>query len=159
MISDWLTFNENLSDSKDIKKILSSRLSDIREVFLGLEDMGIIEYGIIPSGYERGGYGTFDPKNGNFDRFIDSVVPVIKSFRPILSKIVDKDVCIIADIRLPGESNKYGNTVIGNEGIKLFDDILSANSRLIDDGYDIRLDLNSSHHKYYPVKFLIYFNL
>ena len=47
----------------------------------------------------------------------------------------------------------------GYEGIKLFDDMLTANSRLIDSGYDVKMDLNSNHGQYKPVKFLIYFNI
>ena len=61
--------------------------------------------------------------------------------------------------KLPGEENEFGSTVIGNEGIKLFDDILTANSRLIDSEYDIKMDLNSNHGKYKPVKFLLYSNI
>ena len=76
----------------------------------------------------------------------------------LTSDKLDK-VCIIVDIKLPGEPNEFGSTVIGNEGIKLFDDMLTANSRLIESGYDVKLDLNASHAKYKPVKFLIYFDL
>mgnify|MGYP000444873889 CR=1 FL=1 len=65
----------------------------------------------------------------------------------------------LVDIKLPGESNEFGSTVIGNEGIRLFDDMLTANSRLIEAGYDVKLDLNASHAKYKPVKFLIYCDL
>jgi hypothetical protein len=71
----------------------------------------------------------------------------------------DKNICIITDIKIPGEQNEFGSTVIGNEGIKIFEDILVANSRLIDMGYDVKLDLNSSHSAYKPAKFLIYFNI
>jgi hypothetical protein len=60
---------------------------------------------------------------------------------------------------LPGESNEFGSTVIGNEGIRLFDDMLTANSRLIDMEFDVKLDLNGNHPEYKPVKFLIYFDL
>ena len=31
-------------------------------------------------------------------------------------------------IKLPGEENEFGSTVIGNEGIKLFDDMLTQES-------------------------------
>jgi len=44
-------------------------------------------------------------------------------------------------------------------GHQIFEDILVANSRLIDAGYDVKLDLNASHSQYKPVKFLIYFNI
>jgi hypothetical protein len=115
---------------------------------------------MVSPGFERGGYISFDPKRGDVNRFLDFQLPVIISTSELgtKSKKLDK-VCIIVDIKLPGEENEFGSTVIGNEGIKLFDDILTANSRLIDGEYDVKMDLNSNHHQYKPVKFLIYFNL
>jgi hypothetical protein len=116
--------------------------------------MGIISYSMVSPGFERGGYISFDPKVGDINRFLDFQLPTLT----IKSRNLDK-VCIIVDIKLPGESNEFGSTVIGNEGIKLFDDMLTANSRLIEAGYDVKLDLNASHGQYKPVKFLIYFNI
>lgn len=164
MINTWSKFNENSSD--DLRSQLASKLTEVRDVFTDLEDMGIISYSILASGFERGGYVQFDPKSGDFERFLDHITPTVKlgvksdkiGMRSKY-KVTDKDFCIITDIKLPGESNEFGSTVIGNEGIKIFEDILVANSRLIDAGYDVKLDLNASHNAYKPVKFLIYFNI
>ena len=161
MIKSWVTFNENSSD--DLKSQLAAKLTEVRDVLTEFEDMGIISYTVIASGFERGGYSSFDPKRGDFDRFLDYIVPTVKlglgkevrkNYR-----VSEKDFCIITDIKIPGESNEFGSTVIANEGIKIFEDILVANSRLIDMGYDVKLDLNASHNAYKPAKFLIYFNL
>jgi hypothetical protein len=151
MIKRWSTFNENTNISKEV---ISSKFLEVREVFLDFEDMGIISYSMVSPGFERGGYISFDPKVGDVNRFLDFQLPTLT----VTSKKLEK-VCIIVDIKLPGESNEFGSTVIGNEGIKLFDDMLTANSRLIEAGYDVKMDLNASHGQYKPVKFLIYFNL
>lgn len=151
MIKRWSTFNENTNISKEV---ISSKFLEVREVFLDFEDMGIISYSMVSPGFERGGYISFDPKVGDVNRFLDFQLPTLT----LKSKNLDK-VCIIVDIKLPGESNEFGSTVIGNEGIRLFDDMLTANSRLIEAGYDVKLDLNASHGQYKPVKFLIYFNI
>lgn len=176
MIKSWSKFNEN---KIDLRSQLSSKLTEVRDVFTDLEDMGIISYGVIASGFERGAFGQFNPKEGDFERFLDYVTPTVKlsikkddelggpglanKYKTVGHKssytVSDKDFCIIVDIKLPGESNEFGSTVISNEGIKIFEDILVANSRLIDAGYDVKLDLNASHNAYKPVKFLIYFNL
>ena len=177
MIKSWLKFNESSSD--DLRSQLSNKLTEVRDVFMDFEDMGIITYGVIASGFERGGYGQFDPKRGDFDRFLDMITPTVRlgikkddelggpglthKYKNIGRKssytVSDKDFCIITDIKLPGESNEFGSTVIGNEGIKIFEDILVANSRLIEAGYDVKLDLNASHNAYKPAKLLIYFNI
>ena len=161
MIKRWSTFNENTDNSKEV---ISSKFHEVREVFLDFEDMGIISYSMVLPGFERGGYLSFDPKVGDVNRFLDFQLPTLnltfskRHLGVLTSDKLDK-VCIIVDIKLPGEPNEFGSTVIGNEGIKLFDDMLTANSRLIESGYDVKLDLNASHGKYKPVKFLIYFDL
>ena len=161
MIKRWSTFNENSDNSKEV---ISSKFLEVREVFLDFEDMGIISYSMVLPGFERGGYLSFDPKVGDVNRFLDFQLPTLnltfskRHLGVLTSDKLDK-VCIIVDIKLPGEPNEFGSTVIGNEGIKLFDDMLTANSRLIESGYDVKLDLNASHGKYKPVKFLIYFDL
>ena len=164
MIKSWSKFNESSSD--DLRSQLASKLTEVRDVFTEFEDMGIITYSVIASGFERGGYGQFDPKRGDFERFLDYITPTVhlgissdKIGMRDKYKVSEKDFCIITDIKLPGESNEFGSTVIGNEGIKIFEDILVANSRLIDAGYNVKLDLNGSHGDYKPIKFLIYFNL
>ena len=161
MIKRWSTFNENSDNSKEV---ISSKFLEVREVFLDFEDMGIISYSLVSPGFERGGYISFDPKVGDVNRFLDFQLPTLnltfskRNLGVLTSDKLDK-VCIIVDIKLPGEPNEFGSTVIGNEGIKLFDDMLTANSRLIESGFDVKLDLNASHAKYKPVKFLIYFDL
>ena len=157
MIKRWSTFNENSDNSKEV---ISSKFLEVREVFLDFEDIGIISYSLVSPGFERGGYISFDPKRGDVNRFLDFQLPVIISTSELgtKSKKLDK-VCIIVDIKLPGEPNEFGSTVIGNEGIRLFEDILIANSRLIDMGFDVKLDLNGNHPEYKPAKFLIYFDL
>ena len=161
MIKRWSTFNENTNISREF---ISSKFLEVREVFLDFEDMGIISYSMVLPGFERGGYISFDPKVGDVNRFLDFQLPTLnltfskRHLGVLTSDKLDK-VCIIVDIKLPGEPNEFGSTVIGNEGIKLFDDMLTANSRLIESGYDVKLDLNASHGKYKPVKFLIYFDL
>ena len=147
MIKRWSTFNENSDNSKEV---ISSKFLEVREVFLDFEDMGIISYSLVSPGFERGGYISFDPKRGDVNRFLDFQLPTLRK---------QTKYCIIVDIKLPGEPNEFGSTIIGNEGIRLFDDMLTANSRLIEAGYDVKLDLNASHGKYKPVKFLIYFDL
>ena len=161
MIKRWSTFNENTNISREF---ISSKFLEVREVFLDFEDMGIISYSMVLPGFERGGYLSFDPKVGDVNRFLDFQLPTLnltfskRHLGVLTSDKLDK-VCIIVDIKLPGEPNEFGSTIIGNEGIRLFDDMLTANSRLIEAGYDVKLDLNASHGKYKPVKFLIYFDL
>lgn len=159
MIKRWSTFNENTNISREF---ISSKFLEVREVFLDFEDMGIISYSMVLPGFERGGYISFDPKVGDVNRFLDFQLPTLtfskRHLGVLTSDKLDK-VCIIVDIKLPGEPNEFGSTIIGNEGIRLFDDMLTANSRLIEAGYDVKLDLNASHGQYKPVKFLIYFNI
>ena len=159
MIKRWSTFNENTNISREF---ISSKFIEVREVFLDFEDMGIISYSMVSPGFERGGYISFDPKVGDVNRFLDFQLPTLtfskRHLGVLTSDKLDK-VCIIVDIKLPGEPNEFGSTIIGNEGIRLFDDMLTANSRLIEAGYDVKLDLNASHAKYKPVKFLIYCDL
>jgi hypothetical protein len=182
MIKRWSIFNESSDytkpDSKFIRSKVSDKLMEIREVFMDFEDMGIVSYSVVFSGYENGRYSSFNPKRGDFESFLDNITSTLslgltkdedlggpglddkyKAIGRKTAKVSDKNICIIADIQLPGEENEFGSTVIGNDGIKLFDDILTANSRLIDINYDVKMDLNSNHHQYKPVKFLIYFNL
>jgi hypothetical protein len=156
MISSWEKFNEN---TDELRSHLGAKLTEVRDVFTDFEDMGIITYTVVASGFERSGYTSFDPKRGDFERFIDYITPVASlgiSVHGLGNKTSEEDFCIITDIKLPGESTEFGSTVIGNEGIKIFEDILVANSRLIDAGYNVKLDLNASHGQYKPVKFLIY---
>ena len=170
-----LRFNES---SDELKNQLRERLIEIRDVFTDFEDMDIISYCVIPTGYQLlVNNNQFNPKK-DFEKFLDQIVPIINigltpddklggpgltsKYNLIGSKhmdLSDKNICVICNIKIPGERDSTGNTVIDSEGIKIFEEILSANSRLIDMGYDIKLNLNSNHMDYKPVKFLIYFNI
>ena len=163
MIKSWSKFNENADGLRDQ---LSEKLSEVRDVFSDFEDLDIITYTIVASGYERGDYITFDPQRGNFDRFMDNITPIVQlgiskdNIGAITKyKVTDKNFCIITSIKLMGETNAFKSTVLNNSGIKLFEDILIANSRLIDMRFDVKLDLNGLHPEYKPAKFLIYFDL
>lgn len=155
MIKTFNTFNENKDNTRDI---LSEKLSEVREPFYELEDLGIISYSIIAAGYERSGLISFDPKASNrmsdVDSYLDYITTVVK-----LRIKSDSSYCVIVDVKLPGESNEFGSTVIGNDGIELFDDIISGVNRLKDLGYNVKLDFNASHDKYKPLKILSYFNI
>lgn len=155
MIKTWYNFNENKDNIRDI---LSEKLSEVREPFYELEDLGIISYSIIAAGDERSGLISFDPKASNrmsdVDLYLDYITTVVK-----LRIKSDSSICIIVDVKLPGESNEFGSTVIGNDGIELFDDIISGVSRLKDLGYNVKLDFNASHGEYKPLKILSYFNI
>lgn len=162
MIKSWSKFNENSSDN--LRSQLASKLTEVRDVFTDLEDMGIIKYCLASTNDMPNFPNYFDPKRADFENHMNNIIPNIiwgnnQAKTRKKHNISEKDFCIITDIKLPGEPNEFGSTVIGNEGIKIFEDILVANSRLIDAGYDVKLDLNASHNAYKPVKFLIYFNI
>jgi hypothetical protein len=151
MIKRWFTFNES---SDNDKEIIKNKFIEIREIFLDFEDNNTItSYSMVSSGGNR---VVFNPKKDDVDVFLNQQIKsLFFTNHPLITMV---KIYIIVDIKLPGEENEFGSTVIGNEGIKLFDDMLTANSRLIDSGYDVKMDLNSNHHQYKPVKFLIYFN-
>lgn len=164
MIKRWSIFNES---SDNDKEIIKNKFIEVREIFLDFEDMDIItSYSIID--FLSNMSISFNPKRDDVDVFIDTRLNLLLSRIPPaphggggnatrIKSLKKQKIYIIVDIKLPGEENEFGSTVIGNESIKLFDDILTANSRLIDSGYDVKMDLNGNHHQYKPVKFLIYF--
>lgn len=159
MINTWYKFNEN---KDNIRVILSEKLSEVREPFYELEDLGIIRYGIISSGYENSGISYFEPRVGDLEVYLDYITPGFKftlSRTYKLNKLYNENSLILIDIKLSGESNEFGSTVIGNDGIKLFDDIISGVNRLKDSGFNVKLDFNSSHGEYKPLKILAYFNI
>jgi hypothetical protein len=180
MIKTWSKFNENNSD--DFRQKLADKIMEVRNVFLDFEDMDIISYSITTNGYEKGVAVGFNPKTGDFNRFMDMITPSVKyGLEPdenfegpgmtqrlrmlgtrSRNELTDKTICVIADIKIPAKSQSFlteFGSLIQGDGIKLFEDILVANSRLIDSGYDVMLDLNGSHHQYKPAKFLIYFDI
>jgi hypothetical protein len=155
MIKTWYNFNENNDNLRDI---LSEKLSEVREPFYELEDLGIVSYSIIASGDERSGLISFNPNVSNrmsdIDLYLDYITPVVK-----LRTKSNSSISIVVDIKLPGESNEFGSTVIANKGIELLDDILTAVKRRSDLDYNIKLDFNSNHGEYKPLKILAYFNI
>lgn len=157
MIKTWYKFNENTDNLKDI---LSQKLSEVREIFYELEDLGIIKYTFIASGYERSGGTTFDPRISNQGSFIENKTNIIRlTYKRAIRNTPDKPLLMLIDIKIPGESNEFGSTVIGNDGIDLFDDIISGVNRLKDLGYNVKLDFNASHNEYKPLKILAYFDI
>jgi hypothetical protein len=162
MIKTWVRFNENL-EIDDIRKVLYNKLMSVRENLYDFEDLDIITYSILVSGFESSGGVNLHPK-GDIDKFIENISYQIKlglSMNHIRKnrKVFDEDVCIIANIKIPGESTGFGSTVIGKEGIGLFDDILTSVNRINDLGFNVKLDFNASHGEYKPLRILIYTNL
>jgi len=160
MIENWSKFNEKLYPG-DIYDILEKNLDIVRDVFRDFEDMDIVEYGIstlksdstkfqgrkeINIGFTFRSNQTDDKK----DSFLHSSMRLIEEGDTVHYKV---------NIKLPAEGNDYGNPIINSDGIKLFDDILTAANRLTDMKYDVKLDLNSSHHQYKPLMFKVYFKI
>lgn len=171
MIKTWVRFNENIEDNiklhqtqiDDIRKSLYTKLMSIRENFYDLEDLDIVTYSIVVSGFEGSGATSLHPR-GDIDKFIENISYQIKltlSMNHLRSnrKVFDEDVCIIANIKMPAETTGFGSTVIGKEGIGLFDDILTSVNRINDLGFNVKLDFNASHGEYKPLRILCYFNI
>lgn len=156
MIKRWLKFNESTSDIANVKK----QLDEIRSIFLEFEDMKIISYEfkmVKPSEVNVNIGYYFNPDKTNYDVFLDFVSARIIRFN-------DKGyrTCLMAQIEYPGENDenslRYGNNCfINSEDFKMFEDLIVASNRLTDMGYEVKVDLNSSHHKYKPVNLLIYY--
>jgi hypothetical protein len=153
MISNWQKFNES---DDNLKEILLDNFSKIREVFYEFEDMKMISYSFtkysgnspISCGY------VFTPgqdqnESEKINHFIEFVEPQIR--------LMDNNLvrCNV-DIKFPTIDNFC---TIGPDGILLFEDLLTANSRLIDMGYNVELSLNGSHPDYKPMMFKIKFEL
>jgi hypothetical protein len=153
MISNWQKFNES---DDNLKEILLDNFSKIREVFYEFEDMKMISYSFnkysgnspISCGY------VFTPgqnqnESDKINHFIEFVEPQIRLMKNNL-------VRLNVDIKFPTIDK---DCTIGPDGILLFDDILSANSKLIGMGYNVELSLNGSHPDYKPMMFKIKFEL
>ena len=153
MISNWQKFNES---DDNLKEILLDNFSKIREVFYEFEDMKMISYSFtkysgnspISCGY------VFTPgqdqnESEKINHFIEFVEPQIRLMKNNL-------VRLNVDIKFPTIDK---DCTIGPDGILLFEDLLTANSRLIDMGYNVELSLNGSHPDYKPMMFKIKFEL
>jgi len=163
MISNWQKFNES---DNNLKEILLDNFSKIREVFYEFEDMKMISYSFnkysskpipllnisgdspISCGYVFRPGGDQNETEG-INHFIEFVEPQIRSMKNNL-------VRLNVDIKFPTIDK---DCTIGPDGILLFDDILSANSKLIGMGYNVELSLNGSHPDYKPMMFKIKFEL
>jgi hypothetical protein len=157
MISNWQKFNES---DDNLKEILLDNFSKIREVFYEFEDMKMISYSfskysktMINNSPISCGYvftpGQDQNESEKINHFIEFVEPQIRLMKNNL-------VRLNVDIKFPTIDK---DCTIGPDGILLFDDILSANSRLIGMGYNVELSLNGSHPDYKPMMFKIKFEL
>lgn len=143
MINNWSKFNKN---DDNIEEKLTKIFLDVRECFLELEDMKIVDsYGFYPNSPNY--VNRYRP---NIDQ--QSVEMFIKTVK--VQNTFTKMKNIVVDIKFP-----TNNDIINSEGIKLFEYILFINDRLTHLGYDVKLDMNANHHQYKPMKFIIYFNI
>jgi len=153
MISNWQKFNES---DDNLKEILLDNFSKIREVFYEFEDMKMISYSFnkYSSSPIANGYvftpGQYQNETERINHFIEFVEPQISSL--LNSNLIRLNV----HMRFPTIDK---DCTIGPDGILLFDDILSANSKLIGMGYNVELSLNGSHPDYKPMMFKIKFEL
>jgi hypothetical protein len=149
MISNWKKFNES---DDNLKEILLDNFSNIREVFYEFEDMKMISYSFtkyLGDSPASCGYVFTPGQNQNENHFIEFVEPQIRLMKNNL-------VRLNVDIKFPTIDK---DCTIGPDGILLFEDLLTANSRLIDMGYNVELSLNGSHPDYKPMMFKIKFEL
>ena len=151
MISNWQKFNES---DDNLKEILLDNFSKIREVFYEFEDMKMISYSFtkylsnspISCGYVFRPGGDQSEKINHFIEFVEPQIRLMKN------NLVRCNV----DIKFPTIDK---DCTIGPDGILLFEDLLTANSRLIGMGYNVELSLNGSHPDYKPMMFKIKFEL
>ena len=158
MIKNWSKFNEN---ADNLEGVISDKFSEVRDILIELEDDDILNsYSISIRGEDQDDALPFNPKTGDFNRWFELSVSQIKN------KIDNRELCIVADLRLPIFKDKIEQgrvslitPVIDSEGIKKFEDILVCNSRLTSAGYKVNYSLNGNHHEYKPLKMLIYFSI
>lgn len=159
MINNWLKFNENVND---LENIIKDKFSEVRDILIEFEDDDILNnYSISIRGEDPDdALNYIYPKTGDFNRWFEFSVSQIKN------KIDNRPLCIVANLRLPIIKDKIEqgrvsliSPVIDSEGIKKFEDILVANSRLTSAGYKVNYSLSGSHHEYKPLKILIYFSI
>jgi len=154
MIDNWQKFNES---DDNLKEILLDNFSKIREVFYEFEDMEMISYSFtkysgnspISCGYVFTP-GQYQNEAERINHFIEFVEPQISSL--LNSNLVRCNV----DIKFPTIDK---DCTIGPDGILLFEDLLTANNKLIGMGYNVVLSLNGSHPDYKPMMFKIKFEL
>lgn len=163
MLNNWSKFNEK-SEFKSTEEYdreeLIEHVNVVRDNFIDFEDIGIIE------SYSFGYSGSI--KNTNYQptagySFIpggrltmDEVVEEWAKFFKLDGGIErnERKPFVMVRIKFPSEGN---NSIINSEGIKLFENVLEVNSRLVDMSYDIKLNMNATHAQYKPMSFMIYF--
>ena len=164
MLKNWSKFNENVDN---LESVISDKFSEVRDILIEFEDDGILHnYSIVLAGEESKAEGlTFNPKVGDLERWFSYCVSQIKN-RIALFKVENTPICIIANMKLPVSNKRVGYRavqdtyqVMDSNGIKKFEDILTANSRLTSAGYEVNFDLAASHPEYKPLKMLIYFTI
>jgi len=117
----------------------------VRSNFQELEDMGIVlDYNYGKNGVELRGY----PSIRTIGRFYGRDSIWYKSLQ-------NETNCIIINLKLPINEND----LVDQDGIRVFDDILSINSRLSSDGYRIEYDMSGNHGNYKPMSIILYYNL
>jgi len=163
MLKNWSKFNEK-SEFKSTEEFDREELIEhahtVRDNFMDFEDLGIVEsYSFGYSGsirntkYEpRAGYSFTPGGRLSIDEVVEEWVNFFKLDGGI--KRTERKPFIKVSIRFPSEGN---NSVINSDGIKLFENVLEVNSRLVDIGYDIKLDMNGSHPQWKPMSFKLYF--
>jgi len=164
MVKNWSKFNES---SENLEQFISDKFNEVRQTLIEFEDDGILgNYSIVIAGEEsKASELTFNPKVGDFNRWFSFETSQIKN-RIQFYNIENKKICIIVNLKLPVSDKRIGYRavqdtyqVIDSEGIKKFEDILVANSRLTSSGYEVNFDLAASHPEYKPLKMLIYFTI
>lgn len=154
MIKNWYRFFEN--ETYTIDKFMNEFL-DLREIFSEFEDLSLVSYNVsvsndsypAPESYKEIGY-SFNPSFG-------SKSDKIKHFKDMIGYGVEhaKHIIVEVNIKFPAIPNYGQGSLIDMEGIKSLEEILTASYRLKDKGYNVILDMNSNHHAYKPIKFIV----
>ncbi len=113
----------------------------VKSNFQELEDLGIVHNYT----YGKDGVVLKGPNIETINKFYGKESVWLKS-------VQENNNCIIISLKLPINKNEK----VDQEGIKIFDDILSINSRLSSDGYKVEYDLAGSHVNYKPMEVIIY---
>lgn len=161
MISNWSKFNEdvtsdiNLSVQDKLRKSLSEKIRDIRDIFIDFADGGLIErYSSEVS------QNHIRCTNGDFDGFVESIMFSMKPKDLYAFHDGSKNMQIEVNIYIPGErSVGSGNAILTSSSIPILEDIIVTMKRLESFGFQAKLDLNSAHKEFKPVVFIITFNL
>lgn len=153
MIKYWENFNAN---DDDIKQIIIDKFNYVTDLFIEIEDMGIITYNldIMDKNLK---YGIdYHPSSNRLDHFFTYQFNIISG--KLKRNPSNRKVCISINIKLPGESTGFGNVILAKEGISLLSNIINITSRL-DSLYDVKMNLNNGHMQHKPLEVLICFDI